>query len=331
MKIKKIYYSLQTIFDILLAKNLYLINSPQNYLSLLEYLKVNNIKDNKVKIIAGFPSDNSIRQIQKIHSSEIGIKNELVFLKERFDGKFFNFILKILKRLKINKSLCIVGDKKYVLFKALYQGTLKAIFLDDGLNLLTFNDHDLKVKDYKLFSYFDLNTKKLIKNDFSFLKTKVQVNNVSNNNIWLLGSPAATFGIFDKNTYNSIIKKFAEKFNDKNIFFFPHRDEKFDKINFPKNIIINKNISEPIELYTSKQKTMPFLIAGFYTTALHILGTILNETKIILMNINFNTNLIKTNDLKERYNFEDFRLVNLKEQYNLVKKVLEKNNIENFF
>ena len=25
---------------------------------------------------------------------------------------------------------------------------------------------------------------------------------------------------------------------------------------------------------------MPFLIAGFYTTALHILGTILNETKI---------------------------------------------------
>ena len=37
------------------------------------------------------------------------------------------------------------------------------------------------------------------------------------------------------------------------------------------------------------------------------------------MNLNFNTNLIKTNDLKERYNFEDFRLVNLKEQYNLVK------------
>ena len=76
---------------------------------------------------------------------------------------------------------------------------------------------------------------------------------------------------------------------------------------------------------------MPFLIAGFYTTALHILDIILNETKIILMNLNFNTNLIKTNDLKERYNFEDFRLVNLKEQYNLVKKVLEKNNIENFF
>ena len=153
--------------------------------------------------MAGFPSDNSISQIQKIHSSEIGIKNELVFLKERFDEKFFNFILKILKRLKINKSLCIVGDKKYMLFKALYQGTLKAIFLDDGLNLLIFNDDDLKVKDYKLFSYFDLNTKKLIKNNFSFLKTKVQVINVSNNDIWLLGSPAATFGIFDKSTYKS--------------------------------------------------------------------------------------------------------------------------------
>ena len=44
------------------------------------------------------------------------------------------------------------------------------------------------------------------------------------------------------------------------------------------------------------------------------------------MNINFNTNLINTDGLKERYN-----LVNLKEQYNLVKSVLEKNNIENFF
>jgi len=326
MKIKKIYYSLQTIFYILLEKKLYLINSPQNYLSLLEYLKKNNIDDNKVKIIVGFSSDNSISQIQKIHSSEIGIKNDLVFLKERFNQKFLNFILRILKNLKINKSLCIVGDKKSILFKTLYQGATKAVFLDDGLNLLIFNDDDLKVKDYKLFSYFDLNTKKLIKNDFSFLKTKVQVNYVSSNDIWLLGSPAATFGIFDKNTYNSIIKKFAKKFDDKNILFFSHRDEKVEKINFPKNIIINNNITEPIEIHASKQKTMPFLIAGFYTTALHILGTILNEKKIILMNINFNTNLINTDGLKERYN-----LVNLKEQYNLVKSVLEKNNIENFF
>ena len=326
MKIKKIYYSFQTILEILLSKNLYLINSPQNYISLVEYLKLNNIKDNKTKIIAGFTSDNSIKQIQKIHASEIGIKNDLIFLKERFNEKLFNFFLKILKILKIKKTFCIVGDKKYIVFKAIYRDAMQVIFLDDGLNLLIFSDDDFKVKDYKLFSYFDLDNKKLIKNNFSFLKTKVQANFISNNYVWLLGTPASTLGILDNNAYNSIIKKFADKFRDKNIIFFPHRDERVEKMNLPKNIIINKSISEPIEIYASKQKSMPFLIAGFYTTALHILGIILNERKIVLMNINFNTNLVETAELKERYN-----LVNLKEQYNLVKGILEKNSIQNFF
>ena len=326
MKIKKIYYSFQTILEILLSKNLYLINSPQNYISLVEYLKLNNIKDNKTKIIAGFTSDNSIKQIQKIHASEIGIKNDLIFLKERFNEKLFNFFLKILKILKIKKTFCIVGDKKYIVFKAIYRDAMQVIFLDDGLNLLIFSDDDFKVKNYKFFSYFDLNNEKLIKNNFSFLKTKVQVNSVSNNYVWLLGTPASTFGILDNNTYSSIIKKFADKFRDKNIIFFPHRDERVEKMNLPKNIIVNKSISEPIEIYACKQKTMPFLIAGFYTTALHILSIILNERKIILMNINFNINLVETAKLKKRYN-----LVNLKEQYDLVKRILEKNSIQNFF
>ena len=326
MKIKKIYYSFQTILEILLSKNLYLINSPQNYISLVEYLKLNNIKDNKTKIIAGFTSDNSIKQIQKIHASEIGIKNDLIFLKEKFNEKLFNFFLKILKILKIKKTFCIVGDKKYIVFKAIYRDAMQVIFLDDGLNLLIFSDDDFKVKNYKFFSYFDLNNEKLIKNNFSFLKTKVQVNSVSNNYVWLLGTPASTFGILDNNTYSSIIKKFADKFRDKNIIFFPHRDERVEKMNLPKNIIVNKSISEPIEIYACKQKTMPFLIAGFYTTALHILSIILNERKIILMNINFNINLVETAKLKKRYN-----LVNLKEQYNLVKGILEKNSIQNFF
>ena len=132
MKIKKIYYSFQTILEILLSKNLYLINSPQNYISLVEYLKLNNIKDNKTKIIAGFTSDNSIKQIQKIHASEIGIKNDLIFLKERFNEKLFNFFLKILKILKIKKTFCIVGDKKYIVFKAIYQGAMQVVFLDDS-------------------------------------------------------------------------------------------------------------------------------------------------------------------------------------------------------
>ena len=326
MKTEKLFYSLKIVAILLFIKKIYLINSPQNYISLVEYLKKKDIKDKKIKLFVGFTSENSLKQIHEIHSSKIGIENELIFLQEIFIKEKIFFFLKICKVIKFNKSFCIIGDKKSPLSKYLYHRGKKIVFLDDGLNLLTFKDSDIKVKDYELFSYFDLNTKKLFKNDFSYLKNQVQVNSIFDNCIWLLGTPASNFGIIDKKTYSIIIKTFAEKFKDKKIFFFPHRDEKIEGINFPKNIIINKNISEPIELYFSKQKTMPFLIAGFYTTALHILSLLLNGKKIKLMNINFDINFIKTSHLKEEHNLE-----NLKEQYNLVKEILEKNNIKKFF
>ena len=325
MNLKKINHSLQIIFYILLSKKLYLIKTPQNYISLVEYLNSNKVISDKSKVIVGYTSLDSARQIKRLHSSEIGLDNEIVFLKDGLNESFFSIILKILKVIKINKSMCVVGDKKYFLFRILYQNALKVIFLDDGLNLLVFKEN-FQVKDYNLFSYFNLNNERVIKNNFSFLKTKVKNNLISDSEIWLLGTPASTFGILDKDIYNSFIKEFSEKFKDKKIFFFPHRDEEFNETNLSKNIFVNNKLIEPIEIYASKQKTMPFLIAGFYTTALHILNIILDEKKITFMNINFNTNLINTKKLKERYN-----LTNLKEQYDLVKIILEKNSIQNFF
>ena len=325
MNLKKINHSLQIIFYILQSKKLYLIKTPQNYISLVEYLNSNKVISDKSKVIVGYTSLDSARQIKRLHSSEIGLDNEIVFLKDGLNESFFSIILKILKIIKINKSMCVVGDKKYFLFRILYQNALKVIFLDDGLNLLVFKEN-FQVKDYNLFSYFNLNNERVIKNNFSFLKTKVKNNLISDSEIWLLGTPASTFGILDKDIYNSFIKEFSEKFKDKKIFFFPHRDEEFNETNLSKNIFVNNKLIEPIEIYASKQKTMPFLIAGFYTTALHILNIILDEKKITFMNINFNTNLINTKKLKERYN-----LTNLKEQYDLVKIILEKNSIQNFF
>ena len=325
MSLKKINHSIQIIFYILLTKKLYLIKTPQNYISLVEYLNLNKVINDKSKIVVGYTSSDSARQIEKLHSSEIGLSNKIVFLKDGLNETFFSIILKIFKIIKFNKRKCIVGDKKYFLFKILYQNSLEVIFLDDGLNLLVFKEN-FQVKDYKLFSYFNLNNKRVIKNNFNFLKTKVKNNLISDNEIWLLGTPASTFSILDNNVYSSLIKKFAEKYKDKKIFFFPHRDEKFNEANLSKNIIVQSKLVEPIEIYASKQKTMPFLVAGFYTTALHILSIILDKKKIAFMNINFNTNLIDSNKLKERYN-----LTNLKQQYNLVKIILEENSIQNFF
>ena len=324
MSLKKINHSIQIIFYILLTKKLYLIKTPQNYISLIEYLNLNKNIGNKTKIVVGYTSLDSARQIEKLHSSEIRLENEIVFLKDGLSEKFFSIILTILKIIKFNKSICIVGDAKYSLYRILYQNALEVIFLDDGLNLLLFKEN-FQVKDYKLFSFFNLNNKRVIKNNFNFLKTTVKNNSISSNEIWLLGTPASTFGILDNNVYNSLIKEFAEKYKDKKIFFFPHRDEEFYETNLPTNIIVKNKLIEPIEIYACKQKTMPFLIAGFYTTALHILNMILDRKKITFMNINFNTNLINTKKLKERYN-----LINLKQQYDLVTIILKENSIRNF-
>ena len=152
------------------------------------------------------------------------------------------------------------------------------------------------------------------------------INNIDNDYVWLLGTPAANFEIIENEKYNKIINLFANKFKDKKILFFPHRDEIVDETFFSKNIIVKKNITEPIEIYATKQKKMPFLIAGFYSTALHILNLILNKKKILLMNINFDTKFVKNESLTKSYKLE-----NLKKQYDLVKIILEKNNIKNFF
>ena len=326
MIFKKFFYATKTVINLLFLKKIYLINSPQNYISLVEYLSEKNIDDKKVKIFVGFTSQNSLKQILKIHKSKIGINNRLIFLQKIFSEKKKKILLIMLQVLNVKKSFCVVGDKKSFLFKLLYQGSKKTVFLDDGLNLLTFKDNDIKVNEYELFSYFDLKTKKLVKNKFTYLKNKTLINNIDNNHIWLLGTPAANFEIIDNEDYKKIINLFARKFKNKKIFFFPHRDEVIDNTFFLKNIVIKKNITEPIEIYTSKQKTMPFLIAGFYSTALHILNLILSEKKITLMNINFDINFVKTANLKKLY-----KLDNLKKQYNLVKVILEKNNIKNFF
>jgi hypothetical protein len=258
VKIKSFFYAIKTISNLFFLKRIYLINSPQNYISLIEYLNEKNIGDKNIKIFTGFVSRNSFKQILKIHKSNIGITNELIFLQKVFGENKEKVLIFLLSIININKSFCVVGDKKSLLFRLIYQGCKKTVFLDDGLNLLTFKDSDIKVKEYELFSYFHLKTKKLVKNRFTYLRKKTLINNVNNNHIWLLGTPAANFEIIDSEDYKKIINLFARKFENKKIFFFPHRDEVIDNSFFLKNIVIKKNITEPIEIYTSKQKTMPF-------------------------------------------------------------------------
>ena len=238
MTIKIFFNSIKTLIYLLFFKKIYLINSPQNYISLVEYLSKKNIHDKKVIIFVGFVSKNSFKQILKIHKSNLGIQNRLIFLQKVFGEKKEKLLNLFLRIIKFNKSFCIVGDKKSLLFKLLYQGSKKTVFLDDGLNLLTFTDKDIKINEYELFSYFDLKTEKLVKNNFAYLRKRTLINNIDNDYVWLLGTPAANFEIIENKKYNKIINLFANKFKDKKILFFPHRDEIVDETFFSKNIIV---------------------------------------------------------------------------------------------
>ena len=59
------------------------------------------------------------------------------------------------------------------------------------------------------------------------------INNIDNDYVWLLGTPAANFEIIENEKYNKIINLFANKFKDKNIIF-SHRDEIVDETFFQK-------------------------------------------------------------------------------------------------
>ena len=258
MTIKIFFNSIKTLIYLLFFKKIYLINSPQNYISLVEYLSKKNIHDKKVIIFVGFVSKNSFKQILKIHKSNLGIQNRLIFLQKVFGEKKEKLLNLFLRIIKFNKSFCIVGDKKSLLFKLLYQGSKKTVFLDDGLNLLTFTDKDIKINEYELFSYFDLKTEKLVKNNFAYLRKRTLINNIDNDYVWLLGTPAANFEIIENEKYNKIINLFANKFKDKKILFFPHRDEIVDETFFSKNIIVKKILLNQLKFMQQSRKRCRF-------------------------------------------------------------------------
>ena len=148
MKIKKIYYSLQAIFYILLAKNLYLINSPQNYLSLLEYLKINELfvaerTDDKFENDLFSPTE--LHEIELLRK-KLYIKN--LYLKHPYLSRIN------LNNIELNDGTVITREEASIAIKSL-KHKLSEIDFSDTDNTLFTPDDLIAIKSLKRRLYLN--------------------------------------------------------------------------------------------------------------------------------------------------------------------------------
>jgi len=296
--IKNLLIFIKTFF---FSKDLYLINSPAQYLCLVEWISFSNIDQKNIKVIIGYTSDSSIKQIKDINKKFYNIKN-IFFLNEIIIENYFKVILNFYKLFSLKKKCTVVGDYKYYLFKPIYKKSYKIIFLDEGLSLTRFDYDSFRNNNLKLFSIFkNLNNNFLVYNNYNFLKKKIKNFNIISNRIFLLGTAAADYELITEDFYYQKILCFANLYKSFEIIFIPHRNEnKYRKFKFP-NHLITKNLNLPIEFAITQLNEIPYKIAGFYSMSLFNLSIILAEQKINLINISYDKNHYRNSEIKKSF------------------------------
>jgi hypothetical protein len=291
-----------------------LINAPQQYLSLVELIEKKKINAKELSIYIGYCSKSSQDQIKDLIKNYYSVSN-FFFLAEIFNENIFLIILNFFKIFGKEKSIIIVGDYKYYLFKPIYRNSKNIIFLDEGISLLTFNNIYTGNKNFDLFSIF----LHLVKdnnnlNEYAYLKKKFKDKIVKLKTIFILGTYLSNFeNILNKDYYIKKINSFAEKHIEFEIFYIPHRNERVSNQDFFSKNIKVQTIDKPIELFLADFNFLPERIAGFYSMALVNFSIIFKNIKII--NLSFDIDDYKSDFHKK--NFQEF------------KKILHLTNIEN--
>lgn len=293
--------TIQCIINLIFSRKFNLVNSPFQFMCFVEYLQ-NNTNDikNKNIIYVGYCSKISKEQIIKIND-EINTNNiKIFFLDEIFNINFFHLLLFFLKRFKRKFEFVVCGSINYYLFNEFVKKSIKSVILDEGIDILSQNYiKNIKKYNSKIYSCFPIKDKEIdyIKNDFSYLrKLKNKDTLIDKNLVYCLGT-----NIFESclrlGYYERHLNNLNNFYNGKKIYYFPHRDEKKFQ-NFPQKFKIEK-IELPIELYLLRNKVLPGVIAGFYSTALFTLNEILVDKKIDIININFDIDDLKWDDFHD--------------------------------
>jgi len=297
-KFNEIFIFLRFFF---LEKKIFLINSPSEYLCLIEWSYKEKIDKDKIKVVIGFTTEVAINQIKDLSIKYCNF-NKLFFLKDLFNEYIFRFILNIYKVFHVRKELVVVGDYKYYLNQPIYNKAKKFILLDEGISLTRLEKAKIKNSNFQMFSIFNhFNKSESISNKFDYLKSFMPQKKIDNGKIILLGTRAVEMNLITKNFYYQKIVKFCELYNKKNILFYPHRsDNIFDNYKPPKNLTIQET-NLPIEAKLLYLDMLPEKIVGFYSMALLNLSIILESTGVEIMNIAYDTSDYKNEDIKKSF------------------------------
>ena len=300
------------LLNLILSRTFLLVNSPFQFLCLIEYLNKKKLDTNIVFV--GYCSTLSQKQIIEINNT-FNTNLKIFFLDELFNIKVFHIILYILKKIKRKFILCVSGTFKYYLFKEFIKKSKRVILIDEGFDVISIlnNKKIIKANKYNFFSF--LNNQ----NDFSYMRNYFQVKKVVNNKlVYCLGT----------NMFNNDPKKILEhlnnickKFKGRKIIYFPHRTENF--INLKKEILDIKVVNEPIEIYMCKSKILPKIVCGFYSTALSSINILFKDYNLNICNINFNIDYMKIE--KRSYEYSPYK------QHMLYSHYLIEQGIKNFY
>ena len=283
--VKKIQFCLIFFF----YKNFYLINSPLQFINLIELLNKSSRLSKKTPTLIGYASSNTLKQIKALNKIYLNSKN-IYFLGEILSVKSFHILLWIRKKI-INFEQCVVGDYNYYLFKEFYKHSKKIILIDDGLSTLTLiKNFNFKKKINVFTVYKNIESKEhihILENNFQLLRSKKNNFRLSKNKVYIIGSASVERDSIEIKEFYRIIRSILSKNKNKEVYYVPHRLELLhNKLKIFKKLKIKK-LNLPIEVALIRGKILPKKIIGFHTSALFNLQIIF-KNKIILQNIDYN-------------------------------------------
>lgn len=217
--------------------------------------------------------------------------------------------------LRIHKSLSSKREREHF-FEREHNGKLKQLI--KSLVYFGKTPKQNHIKDLIFFTVYDLSSNDyltVIKNKYNHIKM-VSSNKEKKNEVWFLGSPLAEKGIVpDRKTYQEYLEIVQSHYREYDIYYVPHRAE--DPSNIEEYRKLGYKIVKPdmsIEFYLMAQKSVPLIVASFYSSALGNIYNIFGEE------IQIDSFLINPSDLPEKNRKEIGDIYNYYEKIiNLVK------------
>ena len=337
---------------ILDKKNLFIINSPLQFLNACEAINFFKLKNIVFLLIYNRSNKNIIQLEEQIRDLKIEVDEIIRFYPPR-KNRFFKYIKLIRDLKKYAYNRVFTGEIEDSNFRIIVINLKKEklFLLDEGTSTIV--DYETKIKQNKLdkysykefkfllaglrikfkdtinfFTYYDfepLNCGEVIKNKLEYMRRNFQENDIDySNTLFFLGQPMFIFS--DKQEFKIILKNVINKYNYKKIFYIPHRED-VDTINIIKDIYKEIEIlylNEPIEKYFLNNNIYPKHVISYSSTALVTTKILFKDCIVQYIKIKKpNTNLHTMKYLDIVYPYFD------KNNILECKLVYDKNNIVN--